>query len=102
MQWGYNNICIRKGNESKAAFKTPLSLYKPLVMFFGLCNSPATFQRFMNTIFKGLIEGRHIVIYMDDILIFMDNILELDMLTLEVLATLEAHDLYLKPEKCFF
>jgi hypothetical protein len=41
--WGYNNIWIRKWNEWKAAFKTNKGLFKPTVMFFGMCNSPATF-----------------------------------------------------------
>jgi Reverse transcriptase (RNA-dependent DNA polymerase) len=50
IRWGYNNIRIQKGDEYKAAFMTQRGTYKPLVMFFGLCNSPATFQRFMDQI----------------------------------------------------
>ena len=44
--WGYNNIHIKEGDEWKAMFATPYGLYKPLVMFFGQCNSPPTFQAF--------------------------------------------------------
>ena len=102
VRWGYNNIRIREGDEHKAAFKTPLGLYEPLVMFFGLCNSPATFQRFMNTILKDLIETGHVVVYMDDILIFHTILEALDKLTHLVLQRLEEYDLYLKPEKCTF
>jgi hypothetical protein len=51
VRWGYNNICIKKGDEWKAAFLTSEGLFEPTVMFFGLTNSPATFQRMMNTIF---------------------------------------------------
>src|SRR5712672_2374150 len=102
VQWGYNNIQIKEGDEHKAAFKTPLGLYEPLVMFFGLCNSPATFQRFMNMIFKALIESGHVVVYMDDILIFAKDLATLDYYTRLVLETLMAYDLYLKPEKCTF
>ena len=51
VRWGYNNICIKKGNEWKAAFTTNWGLFKPQMMFFGLTNSPATFQALMNTIF---------------------------------------------------
>ena len=43
MWWGYNNVHIKEGDESKAAFVTPIGLFEPIVMFFGLTNSPATF-----------------------------------------------------------
>ena len=53
-------------------------LFKPLVMFFGLTNSLATFQMMMNDIFKNLIEEGYVVIYMDDILYIptQSNIIE--------------------------
>jgi hypothetical protein len=46
--WGYNNIRIREEDQWKAAFKTHRGLFKPRVMFFGMSNSPAAFQRFIN------------------------------------------------------
>ena len=49
---GYNNIRIKEGDEHKAAFKTRRGLFEPTVMYFGLCNSPATFQSFMNEIYQ--------------------------------------------------
>ena len=55
IRWGYNNIRIREGDEWKAAFTTPYGLYKPLVMFFGQCNSPPTFQVFMDSTFRDMI-----------------------------------------------
>src|SRR5436190_5393137 len=51
VRWGYNNIRIKEGDEFKAAFRTNRGLFEPLVMFFGLTNSPATFQTIMNVIF---------------------------------------------------
>jgi len=51
MQWGYNNVQIRKGDEHKAAFKTQYGLFEPTVMYFSLTNSPATFQTMMNYIY---------------------------------------------------
>jgi hypothetical protein len=102
IRWGYNNIRIKLGDEYKAVFKTPLGLFEPTVMTFGLCNAPATFQTFMNKIFEDLIDGGHVVVYLDDILIFSDNLDQLDQLTHEVLSRLERYDLYLKPEKCVF
>jgi len=47
--WGYNNIRICKGDKWKGAFKTQQGLFKPKVMFFGMSNSPTSFQRFVNT-----------------------------------------------------
>jgi Reverse transcriptase (RNA-dependent DNA polymerase) len=55
VRWGYNNVRIRKGDEWKAAFKTNKGLFKPTVMFFGMCNSPATFQAMMDDIFMTMI-----------------------------------------------
>jgi hypothetical protein len=49
--WGYNNVCIQEGDEWKAAFRTNRGLFEPLVMYFGLTNSPATFQTMMNEMF---------------------------------------------------
>ena len=66
---GYNNIRIKEGDEWKAAFITPKGLFKPTVMFFGLSNSPATFQRFMNDLFKDMIAEGWLIVYMDDMLI---------------------------------
>jgi Reverse transcriptase (RNA-dependent DNA polymerase) len=71
-------------------------------MFFGLCNLLATFQAMMNNIFKDYIDEGWIVIYMDDILIFLENPPEHQERTQKVLQRLQEHDLYLKAEKCKF
>ena len=93
--WGYNNICIREGDEWKTAFKTPMGLYESLVMNFGLCNAPATFQTFMDEQFRDLIATGHIVVYLDNILIFADNEAELERLMHRVLQRLLDLDLFL-------
>ena len=54
--WGYNNVRIKAGDEHKAAFKTQRGLYEPTVMFFGLTNSPATFQAMMNALYRDTIQ----------------------------------------------
>ena len=95
MCWGYNNIRIQEGDEWKTAFKTPMGLYKSLVMNFGLCNAPATFQTFMDEQFKDLIATGHVVVYLDDILIFADNEAKLEQLTHRVLQRLLDLDLFL-------
>jgi len=56
----------------------------------------------MNMIFKALIESGHVVVYMDNILIFAKDLATLDYYTRLVLETLMAYDLYLKPKKCTF
>jgi hypothetical protein len=102
LRWGYNNVRIKDGDQHKAAFITKDGLYEPMVMFFGLCNSPATFQAMMNALFKDLIFSGHVVIYMDDILIFNNDITEHRNLIVKVLQRLQDNDLYLNPDKCFF
>jgi len=62
--WGFNNVRIKEGDEWKAAFQTNRGLYKPLVMFFGLTNSPATFQMMMDLIFEDLISEGVVVVWM--------------------------------------
>jgi hypothetical protein len=73
VHWGYNNVCICEGNEWKATFYTNRGLFEPLVMYFGLTNSPATFQTMMNETFQDLITKGVVSIYIDDILIFTNT-----------------------------
>ena len=101
VQWGYNNIRIREGDEWKAAFKTNRGLFEPTVMFFGMCNSPATFQSMMDSIFIEEIEGVTII-YMDDILIYATTPELLEKYTKSVLQKLRDNDLFLKAKKCKF
>jgi hypothetical protein len=105
---GYNNVRIKKGDEWKAAFKTKFGHWEPLVMFFGLTNSPSTFQEMMNVIYKEVIEkhkrrGTIIRIYMDDIAIAMTGTLQdhIDAVC-DVLRVAEQNDLYFKLSKCTF
>jgi Reverse transcriptase (RNA-dependent DNA polymerase) len=102
VRWGYNNIRIRKGDEWKAAFKTNKGLFEPTVMFFGMCNSPATFQAMMDNAFSDMIDEGIIIIYMDDILIFAKDKKTLEGNTKRVLARLQENNLFLKPKKCEF
>jgi len=51
IRWGYNNVRIKEGDEWKAVFRTNRELFELLVMYFGLCNSSATFQLMMDTLF---------------------------------------------------
>jgi hypothetical protein len=67
---------MKEGDEWKAAFQTNRGLFEPLIMFFGLTNSPSTFQMMMNDIFQDLIQEGVVCVYLDDILIFTKTIEE--------------------------
>lgn len=102
VRYGYTNILIADGDQWKAAFLTNRGLYEPMVMFFGLTNSPAIFQTMMDDIFQDLIATGKVVIYMDDILIGTKTLEEHRAIVNEVLKRLQDNDLFLKPEKCTF
>ena len=102
VHWGFNNVRMKKGDEWKAAFWTNCGLYEPLVMFFGLTNSPATFQTMMDGTFEELITKGVVVVYLDDILIFTKTLEEHWEVVRKVVALLQLHNLSLKPEKCKF
>jgi len=59
----------------KTAFKTPFGLFEWLMMPQGLCNTPATWQRFMNWILRKYV-GKICHVYIDDITIFLDSLSE--------------------------
>ncbi len=88
VQWGYNNVRIKTGDEWKAAFRTNQGLFEPTVMFFRLTNSPTTFRWMMNNIFKDLIASGTVTVYLDDILIMSKTKEEHCHITREVLKVL--------------
>ncbi len=109
--WGYNDIRIKEGDEWKATFLTPEGLFKPTVMFFGLTNSPATFQMMMNTIFHTKVAQGWLSVYMDNIAIHtkceahkteQQHLEWHHLYTHHMLHKLEQNDLYLKLKKCKF
>ena len=99
---GYNNVCIKDGDQWKAAFKCSKGLFEPMVMYFGLCNSPGTFQGMMNDLFKELIDKGCVIVYLDDILIFTQDLEHHRQITRKVLTILRDNDLFLKAPKCEF
>ena len=76
--WGYNNVQIKEGDKWKATFLTNKGLFKPQVMYFGLCNLPGTFQRMMNSIFQELLHEGVLANYMDDFIIPVRTIEKLE------------------------
>jgi len=100
LRWGYNNMRIKEGKEWKVAFATYVGLFEPVVMFFGMTNSPATFQAMMNEILRDLINEGKVVAFVNDVLVGTAIEEEHDEIVEEVLRRLEENDLYVKPEKC--
>jgi len=77
-------------------------LFKPLVMFFGLTNSPSTFQTMMNEIFQDLVMEGVVCVYLNDILIYTKTMDEHCQITHLVLEKLHKHKLFLQHDKCEF
>src|SRR5258707_2626385 len=102
LRWGFNNVRLKEGDEWKAAFSMNHGLFEPLIMFFGLCNSPATFRTMMNDILCPFIDRNEAICYMDDILIYSTSLADHWRITQEILQTLHSYKLFLRPEKCKF
>jgi len=100
LRWRYNNVRIKEGDEWKAAFMTPEGSFEPTVMFFGLTNSPATFQTMMNELLRDLINIGKVAVFINDVIVGMENEEGHDELVAEIIKRLEKNDLYVKPEKC--
>ena len=77
-----------------------IGAYEPMVMYFGLTNSPATFQTMMNNLFRDLINQGDMVTFIDDILVATNMEEGYDELVEEVLKRLEENNLFVKLEKC--
>jgi len=71
-------------------------------MFFGLTNSPATFQAMINDILRDLINTGEVVAFMDNVLVGTEEEQRHDKIVKEVLRRIKENDLYVKPEKCIW
>jgi len=100
LRWGYNNVRIKEEDEWKVAFTTPEGSFEPMVMFFGLTNSPATFQAMMNELLRDLVNTGKIVAFINNVIVGMETEEGHDEIVAEVIRRLEENDLYVKPEKC--
>ena len=82
----------------KTAIKTPWGLFEWVVMPQGLCNAPATFQRFMNWVLRGYI-GVFCSSYLDDIAIYSNSVAEHKRYVRLILQRLREHGIYASPKK---
>jgi len=98
--WDYNNMRIKEGDEWKVAFTTHVGLYELVVMFFGMTDSPATFQGMMNEILRDMINEGKVAAFVDGVLIGTEMEEGHNKIVEEVLRRLEENNLYVKLEKC--
>ena len=101
LRGAYNLVRVAEGEEWKTAFRTRYGHYEYQVMPFGLTNIPASFQHFINDIFSDILDN-YVVVYLDDILIFSDNIKDHIQHVCEVLQRLRNNALFGNLEKSKF
>jgi len=92
-------VRIKEGNEWKGAFMTHIGSFEPMVMFFGMTNSPAMFQAMINEILRDLINEGKVVAFVNDVLVGTETEEGHDEIMEEILR-LEENNLYIKLEKC--
>jgi len=78
----------------------PEGLFEPMVMFFGLTNSPVTFQTMINDLLKDLVVEEKVAVFIDDVMVVIETQEGHDEIVEEVLRRLEENDLFVKLEKC--
>jgi len=100
LRWGFNNIRIKEGDEWKGAFMMHIGSFEPTVMFFGMTNSPATFQAMINKILRDLINEGKVAAFVDNVLVGTETEEGHNEIMEEILRRLEENDLYVKLEKC--
>jgi len=80
-------------------FTIHIGSFKPIVIFFGITNSPAIFQAIINEILRDLINEEKVPAFVDNILVRMETKEGHDKIVEEILKRLEKNNLYIKPEK---
>ena len=97
----FNKLRIREGEEWKTAFQTRYSLYKYLVMLFGLANGPSSFQNYINDVLNGMLDV-FCTAYINDILIYSNSKKEHQEHVGKVLEALQKAGLQANIDKCEF
>jgi Reverse transcriptase (RNA-dependent DNA polymerase)/RNase H-like domain found in reverse transcriptase/Integrase zinc binding domain/Chromo (CHRromatin Organisation MOdifier) domain/gag-polyprotein putative aspartyl protease len=98
----FNRLRVAEGDEWKTAFRTRYGHFEYLVMPFGLCNAPASFQSYINNALREYLDD-FCIAYMDDVLVYTTGTLDEHIQHVrKVLKSLHEHELYVKLEKCEF
>jgi len=96
---GYHQVEMAEEDKEKTAFSTHRGHHQFTRMSFGLTNAPATFERLMDLVLKGL-NWEQCLVYLDDVVVFGKTFEEtLENLRL-VLERFRAANLRVKPPKC--
>ena len=98
---GYWQVSLDPKDREKTAFSVGNGLWQFTVMPFGLCNAPATFERLMEKVLKGLI-SKVCFVYLDDVIVFGKNFEEMLCNLKEVFCRLKNANLKVNPSKCNF
>ncbi|GBN71776.1 Retrovirus-related Pol polyprotein from transposon 297, partial [Araneus ventricosus] len=98
---GYWQVEIQLEDKEKTTFTTGQGLWQFKVMPFGLCNAPATFERLMETVLRGL-TSEACLVYLDDIIIVGRTFQEHLNNIRKVFQRLQKANLKLSPKKCRF
>jgi len=95
----YHNLRIREGDEWKTTFSTKLGTYEYLVMPFGLCNTPAAFQRWINEVLMEHID-MYCIVYLDDVLIYSNTLQQHRKDVSNILEAIRKSGMKVNPSKC--
>ena len=76
-----------------------MKLFKPTIIFFGLTNSPATFQVMINDLLRDLINKGNVTSFIDNVLVATETVKEHNKIVEEVLRHIEENNFYVKLEK---
>ena len=97
---GFFQVPMQSESVAKTAIYTEFGLYEYVRMPFGLKNAPSVFQRFVDLVFHDLREFTHV--YIDDVIIFSQNISEHINHLERVIKRLSEYGLTIQERKCYF